>query len=39
MLASPDEAVYEKGNESRYWAIMAEVSFFEQEKGKSSGHG
>ena len=39
MLANPGEAVDDKGNESRKRGIMAKVSFFEQEKGKSSGHG
>ena len=39
MLANPGEAVDNKGNQSRKWAIMAEVFFFEQKKGKNSGHG
>ena len=39
MLANPGETVENKGNESRKWAILAEVSFFEQEKGNNSGYG
>ena len=39
MLANPGEAVENKGNESRKWAIMAEVFFFEQKKVKNSRHG
>ena len=35
MLANPGEAVENKGNESRKWAIMAEVFFFEQKRVKT----
>jgi len=35
MLANPDEAVENKGHESRKWAIMAEVFFFEQKRVKT----
>ena len=38
MLANSGEAVENKGNERRNWVIMAEVFFFEQKKGKNSGH-
>ena len=39
MLANPGEAVDDKGNKSRKWAIMAKVSFFEQKKVKAAGMG
>ena len=39
MLANPGETVEKKGKESKKWATIAEVFFFELAKSKNSGHG